>query len=528
MITGLLIILTIVWSVFLFLKGKTAIHMLQLNSYRNERLFRWAKENLRKVFQIKEIIALVAFIPLLFGSEIVGIVTLIVLYGLTLWLRKPVQEKKKLAVTARVKRQIITLSIIFILVLAAIAHMIYHDWPIGGILLLMVLTHLLAYAIVVVANLINAPIENGIKEHYYKDAKRIIDSASQLKTIGITGSYGKTSTKFILDTILSSHYNTLKTPESYNTKIGVTITIRNFLKPYHDVFIAEMGAKEPGNIQEICELVSHKYAILTAIGEQHLETFKSLDNIKKTKYEIVETLPSDGVAFLNKDDENIMSYTPKNDCKKVYYGIDADDADYQATDIKYHNKGTTFTVVNKAKDISATFETKLLGKHNVYNILSAIAVAFELGVPEKNMMMGVKKIAPVPHRMEVRKGFGGLSVIDDSFNSNPKGSKLALDVLGTMDGYKVLVTPGMIELGDKQYDYNKQFGEYAADVCDYVILVGEKQTKPIKDGLEAKGYPTEKTYVAKHLNDAIGHMQTIKRSDAIVLLENDLPDTFNE
>ncbi len=517
-------IVSVLWMVYVFFRVKQSIHMLQLNSYFNNRLWRWMTEHWSKVVPVHEWLALI--LALLIFFEWNWLIFVIALLGLFVPRNK--QEKKKLAVTARIKRLITTIAIVYLFLLATSLHFIWNDYPLSYAALVIALGSILTYGVVLLANLINKPIENSIKEYYYKDAKRIIDSAKNTETVGITGSFGKTSTKFILDTILSSHFNTLKTPNSFNTKIGVTITIRNSLKPYHDVFIAEMGAKEPGNIQEICELVGHKYAILTAIGEQHLETFKTLENIQKTKYEIVETLPADGVAFLNRDDQNIMSYTPKNQCRKVYFAIDDKEADYLASNIRFHNKGTTFRVTNKEGTLDADFETKLLGKHNVYNILAAISVASEMGVPLNKLQLGVKKIQAVKHRMEIKKGFGNLTVIDDSFNSNPTGSRMALEVLSSMEGYKVLVTPGMVELGDKEYQYNKAFGEYAANACDYVILVGEKQTKPIQDGLNEKGYPEDQLFVAKDLNHAISQIQALNRQDAIILLENDLPDTYNE
>ncbi|SHN35979.1 UDP-N-acetylmuramoyl-tripeptide--D-alanyl-D-alanine ligase [Gracilibacillus kekensis] len=520
----ILSIISILWIAYLFFRVKQGLHMLQLNSYFNNRLIRWMKDHWIKVFPFNEWVALALAILYYFNQN--WTVFLIVLLGLIVPKNK--QEKKKLVVTARVKRLITTVAVIYLFLIATSLHFIWNDYPLSYAVFVIVFGSLLTYAIILLANLINKPIENGIKEHYYKDAKNIISSAQNTTTIGITGSFGKTSTKFVLDTILSSHFNTLKTPNSFNTKIGVTITIRNSLKPYHDVFIAEMGAKEPGNIQEICELVGHKYAILTAIGEQHLETFKTLENIQKTKYEIVETLPEDGVAFLNRDDSNIMAYTPKNQCRKVYFAIDDQEADYVASNIRFHNKGTTFRVTNKAGTLDADFETKILGKHNVYNILAAISVAWEMNVPLNKLQQGVKKIQAVKHRMEIKKGFGNLTVIDDSFNSNPTGSRMALEVLSSMDGYKVLVTPGMVELGDKEYQYNKAFGEYAADACDYVILVGEKQTKPLQDGLREKDYPEEQLFIAKDLNHAISQIQALNRQDAIILLENDLPDTYNE
>lgn len=528
MLTFLLILTAVAWAFYSIKKTKKAVHMLQLNSYRNERLVRWMKGNMTKVFPIKEMVVFLSLIGFLIAGKFVGLIILTVVYGLVALTSKEEQQKKKLVITKRVKRLLITFGIVQgVIVLATLIYALTTG-VVGLFLLVLIAANLLTYYILMLANIINKPIENGINQHYFNDAENIIQSMNDLKVVGITGSFGKTSTKHALSKILSAHANTLMTPESFNTKLGVTITIRKYLKPYHDFFIAEMGAKQPNDIKEICDLVHHKYAILTAIGEQHLETFKTLENIKKTKYEIVETLPEDGIAFMNMDDENIMSYTPESKCRKVYYGIDNKEADYVASDIRFHKKGTSFTVHHKETGLVGEFETKLLGKHNVYNLVASIAFAMEMGIPVDKIKLGVKQLAAVEHRMEIKKKSANMTIIDDSFNSNPTGSRMALEVLGGMEGFKVLVTPGMIELGDKQYEYNKALGGYAAEACDYVILVGQKQTKPIQDGLKDSNYPDDQVYIAEHLNDAIQHMNQIARPGTIVLLENDLPDTFNE
>ncbi|WP_240407244.1 Mur ligase family protein [Gracilibacillus halophilus] len=394
-------ILVVIWMMSQLFRIKQSIHMLQLNGYFNNRFLHWMKQHRTKVVPVNEWFALVSIILIIFNTYwIVALLPLLLLWIPT---GKTNQEKKKLAYTPRVKRLLTTIALIYLLLVATILHFVWREDSLLIATVLLLISSMATYGFVLLANLINRPIENAIKQSYYKDASQIISQMPDLKKVGITGSFGKTSTKFILDTILTTHFNTLKTPESFNTKIGVTITVRNSLKPYHDVFIAEMGAKEPGNIQEICELVGHNYAVLTAIGEQHLETFKTLDNIKKTKYEIVESLPEDGTAFLNRDDENIMSYTPKNPCRRIYFAIDDETADYVASDIYYHNKGTTFRVTNKAGSLDATFDTKLLGKHNVYNMLAAISVAWEMGVPLHKLQLGVKKVQAVKHRMEIKK-----------------------------------------------------------------------------------------------------------------------------
>ncbi|GAE94877.1 UDP-N-acetylmuramoylalanyl-D-glutamyl-2,6-diaminopimelate-D-alanyl-D-alanine ligase [Gracilibacillus boraciitolerans JCM 21714] len=245
----ILSIVSVLWIIYLFFRVKQSIHMLQLNSYFNKRLTRWISGHWLKAFPINEWIALILAILYYFNQS--WTIFLIIILGLLVPKQK--QQKKKLVVTTRVKRLIITISVIYLLLIATSLHFIWNDYPLSYAVFIVVLGSLLTYGIVLLANTINRPIENAIKESYYKDAKNKIKSAKQTTTIGITGSFGKTSTKFILDTILSNHFNTLKTPNSFNTKIGVTITIRNSLKAYHDVFIAEMGAKEPGNIQEICD-----------------------------------------------------------------------------------------------------------------------------------------------------------------------------------------------------------------------------------------------------------------------------------
>ena len=147
----------------------------------------------------------------------------------------------------------------------------------------------------------------------------------------------------------------------------------------------------------------------------------------------------------------------------------------------------------------------------------------------KELEIGVKRIKPITHRLEL-KNMGDRTIIDDAYNSNPVGSKMALDVLKLMDGLKIVVTPGMIELGNEQYELNKKFGEYISEVADYVILVGEKQTKPILDGLKNKKYNNKKINIINDVKEAFPIIDSLKEKDreTYVLLENDLPDIFNE
>jgi UDP-N-acetylmuramoyl-tripeptide--D-alanyl-D-alanine ligase len=370
-----------------------------------------------------------------------------------------------------------------------------------------------------VANRINIPIEKRIADGFVKDARRILSEMPRLTVIGVTGSYGKTSVKNFLAAMLGAKYNVLMTPGSYNTTMGVVRTVREMLRPSHEIFIAEMGAKNVGDIREICELVNPTYGVITSIGEQHLETFGSIDNIIATKFELADAIPTDGTVFLNWDNPHIRSRAV--DAPTVTYSTDVQ-ADYRASDITLDSHGCQFTLTTPDGE-SCRYTTRLLGVHNIQNLAGCMAVAHRLGVSLKEMVYPVRMLKPVEHRLQLLpNGF-----IDDAYNSNPAGFRGALDTLAAFDAQRVLVTPGMVELGERQDTLNRELGEYAATRCDYAVLVGEKQAPPLKEGLLAGGFPAENLFVAKNLQEGLTWVNALPpEGQRIVLLENDLPDNF--
>jgi UDP-N-acetylmuramoyl-tripeptide--D-alanyl-D-alanine ligase len=223
------------------------------------------------------------------------------------------------------------------------------------------------------AVILNTPVEKLVYLHFKRKAQNKMKSMTNLKIIGITGSYGKTSSKRILSEILNVQYNALPTPRNLNTFNGIIMTVNNHMDKFTDIFIAEMGAYVKGEIAGLCKLVKPQYGILTTIGTAHLESFGSQENIQKGKFELIESLPSDGFGILNKDDPLQVSYKLKNNIRIIWIGIDEKDVDVRATNIKCSSKGTSFDVVLKNDKNKYKFETKLLGNHNVYNILAGIA-----------------------------------------------------------------------------------------------------------------------------------------------------------
>jgi UDP-N-acetylmuramoyl-tripeptide--D-alanyl-D-alanine ligase len=376
---------------------------------------------------------------------------------------------------------------------------------------------------VLLSNTVNTPVEKAINRWYINDAKGILKSMNRLVVIGITGSYGKTSTKYFLHKILSSKYNVLMTPESYNTPMGVVKTIRTQLKSYHELFICEMGAKYAGEIKEICDIVHPQYGIITSIGPQHLETFRTIETIIKTKFELADALPDDGVVFLNYGNEYIRNAA----CNKqtISYALSAEECCYGAKNIHASKAGSSFAVQSARGEYH--FETKLIGVHNVENIVGAIAVADYLGIEPGDMVMAVRRLESVPHRLQLINR-QGMTIIDDAFNANSKGVQMALDALALFDGFKILVTPGLVELGTAQDRYNRELGIKAAAVCDYVILVGAKQTGSILAGLKAGEYAAEKVFVAETIEEAFKNIEAVNSRglQKVVLLENDLPDNY--
>jgi UDP-N-acetylmuramoyl-tripeptide--D-alanyl-D-alanine ligase len=394
--------------------------------------------------------------------------------------------------------------------------------------LIMGIMSYLNYFIILFDNVINRPVEAYVNVYFRNKAIDKLNSMNNMDVIGITGSYGKTSTKNIVYDILNVKYNVFKTPENYNTPYGLMISINNFLDKYNDYFIAEMGACKRGDIKEMCDLVHPKYGILTKIGIAHLETFGSEENIQKTKFELIESLPEDGIGVLNGDDPKQVDYILKNNCKIVWIGIDNKRVNYLAKDIVLTNKGTKFTLKVKGRDVEYPFETKLLGKANIYNILAGIALGHELGISIKDLQSAVKKVQPVEHRLCMGRYYD-INLIDDAYNANPQGCAMAIEVLAKMPGKKIVVTSGMIELGSKSYEENKKLGvEIAEAKIDEVILIGKNQTEPINDGLVESGYNKKKIHVLNNVMDAFPLMRQLKEGDTYVLLQSDLPDTFNE
>lgn len=419
-------------------------------------------------------------------------------------LKFKLQTKVKFVMTQRMVRLMAACLLVYVLVTG-----------IGGVLGAVICIACCPF-IVLLGNLICTPVEKALTRYYINDARKKLAAHKGLIIVGVTGSFGKTSTKNFLYRILSEKYNTLITPGNFNTTLGVVRTIREQLQPQHQVFIVEMGAKQVGDIKEICDLVHPAIGVVTAVGPMHLETFHSFENIQKTKFELIDSLPADGLGVINADSEGIRTYGGvRTDCKVECYSL----ADVQ--DLVYSSSGTDFTYRGER------FHTPLLGEGNILNILGALRVADALGVPVSRQKIAVGKLQSVEHRLSMKKA-GGLIILDDAYNSNPSGAAMALDVLGRMatEGRRIVVTPGFVELGDALQTECETLGRRAAAAADWLVIVNLYNRDAIRRGALEAGMPQERIICADNLGEAAAWVNANAQSGDVVLYENDLPDTF--
>ncbi|MDE5915312.1 MAG: hypothetical protein K2G71_01915, partial [Duncaniella sp.] len=285
------------------LEFKRDLMMLQQNSYRNDRYNRWlssSQDSTSTMRLVSGAVVLASLSTLSLPMISVGLVAIISIVNIFNLARR--KYKKPLVMTPRATRIFSVMLGLAAIIIAAVAVLcVVRGYSLDLVATTALAVYCFSHAFAIAANTLLKPVEARINRKYYDDAKRIIDGMPDLKIIGVTGSYGKTSTKHYLNRILSEKYDVLMTPGSFNTTMGVIRTIREYLKPYNEVFICEMGAKQPGDIKEICDLVHPSMGIVTAVGEQHLESFKTIENVQRTKFELVDALPADGLAVINDD-----------------------------------------------------------------------------------------------------------------------------------------------------------------------------------------------------------------------------------
>lgn len=526
----ILVALSIINSVVLCFVSSKLFQMMQLAGYKVRGYNAWLKDTKIKFIGRLIMLSFLSLISVLvtnalfdgFGGYYSYLGLIFYFYFCIVFIINvsKMPQKTPLKQTRRMNRLIITTSIITILITFFMTAFLTEYLPFVkyGVV---VLTPLFMPFIVPFANIINMPMEAMIRNGYIKRAKRKLSKMPNLIKIGITGSYGKTTTKHILNVMLSKKYSVCMTPHSFNTPMGLTKVVIKYLKRNNQVLIAEMGAKHVGDIKYLCNLINPKHAIITAVSSQHLLTFGNEDNILKTKNELVEAV--DGIAIFNGQNDGAVKLFNKCEKEKFLSGINNPNAFSNVTNLQVSSSGSTFTLTINGESINCT--TNLLGIQNIEDIALAGAMAYKLGVSVESISEAISELKPMPHRMELIKS-NNLTIIDNAYNSSVESSKASLNVLGMFNGNKIVITPGIVEMGDKEKEANYNFGINMAKVANKVIIVNKVNMEAIKDGLINGGFSEENILFAETLKQAQEMLPTITNSGDVILFENDLPDNY--
>lgn len=476
---------------------RRALHVFQLEAYKRDNFLAWCRAHRRD----------------------------------SLFLRAVGAGKKPLVMTGRATRLLITATVLsaLVVVLPSVAVAVVAGTVPAVVTLVacaVALGVLGVASVLVVADLLLTPVQRSINKRFLKAAEARLRAVAPL-VIGVTGSYGKTSTKFAAAGLLGAPGEVFTTPGSYNTTMGVVRAINEGLTEGHRYFVVEMGARKRGDIAEIASFVQPRIGVLTAIGPAHLESFGSLEDIARAKYELIEALPPDGVAVMNVDNPLVRSAAETTThVGVVRYGLEPEGApDVTATEIETTASGTAFTIVDARNEGSARTTSRLLGRHAIGNVLGAAATALATGRSLTDVAGAIAELEPVEHRLQIIEGAGGVTVIDDAFNSNPDGAAAALEALAAMPaGRRVVVTPGIVELGPLQAEANEAFGAHAGRVADAVIVVARLNRDALVAGARRGG--RARVISVDTLAAAQESLKGLIGPGDVVLFENDLPDHY--
>lgn len=418
----------------------------------------------------------------------------------------------KLKVTKRIIRLLITYMLFFIISLIFLKD-----------LKLLSLLYLLNPFLIILANFINTPIEMLINNYYISFAKKKLKSTNSLVKIAITGSYGKTSTKNIITSILEEKYITCKTPKSYNTIMGITKVINTQITKSTEVFVCEMGASKQGEIYKMSTLIKPHISIITDVGLQHISTFKTLKNVLNAKFELLNTNYDNSINILNCDNE-LIKEKGKDYQNVIYYGLN-NESDVCAKNITIYRDKTTFDIYEKDMFV-ITIKTQLLGLHNIKNILASYSVIKALRkhsifITNEEFQKALLNIPQTKHRLSYEK-IGNIHLYDDSFSSNLEGLKNSILVLDKVPFKKVIITPGIVDGGPMTKKLNQEVASLIKDKFNEIYIIDSYSGRYIYNELK----DLDNIYLFNSFKLAYDSILKKNKEEIAILIENDLPDNY--
>jgi len=380
-----------------------------------------------------------------------------------------------------------------------------------------------------ITQLLLLPLETWKKRGIIAAAATRLSSFSNLTVVGIAGSYGKTSMKTIVAHILKGAKKVLATPLSHNVPMGVAEVIDLELDEKVEVFVVEMGEFYRGDVRELCRMVKPNIGMITGLNSQHTERLGTIEKAAATLFELADWFRQHpeknilGKIFLNSEDENIRHHVASHGLENEVVFYSPNQGDFQATNVRFTEEGTMFDLQTPSLPL-ATCRLPLLGTGQITNVLGALTVATRMGVPLEHLLKRLESLPQIPHRLERKVWENGMLLIDDAFNSNVDGFRQALDVLGKLPRTnKILVTPGIIELGNQTKNVHEELGKIANQICTRIVLVGRSErTEALASALDPA-----KTIWINGIHDLWPMIPTLcpDPKDSIILLENDLPES---
>ena len=373
----------------------------------------------------------------------------------------------------------------------------------------------------ILANLILKPLDLYSRNKIITLAKQKRKELKDLVVVAIVGSFAKTSTKNILYTLLWKDFYVVKTPKSYNTELSVARSLIRDTKSTTQIFIAEMDAYYQGEIDKLCQIVRPNYGVITAIAAQHLERFSDMDQLANTQFEIAKHI-SNGFLFLNSNDEWSMKLKDAYDTNKVIYGKSTDE--FYISQINQKESGLEFYLHQGQKKIA--IKLPLQGEHNAYNFLAAASIAKRLGLNLEKIAKRASLVLPTEHRLEIKQ-YGNITLIDNSFNANATSYKSSFKLLREYPGkQKIIITPGLVEIGTDSGEIHQQLAIDATLAADQIIIVGENAREELLSGIRETKFSKDDLFLVETTNQALDLLKRIAKPQAVVLIENDLPDQY--
>ena len=394
--------------------------------------------------------------------------------------------------------------------------------------ILLLLSNVLMPLVATLVVLAFQPFAVFFKRRFLKKAIAKRGKYPDLKVVGITGSYGKTSTKEILSIILAGKFNVLKTKEHQNSEVGISRCILEELNDDHQVFVAEMGTYGQGGIKLLADMVQPQIGMLAGINEQHLSLFGSIDKTTKAKYELIESLPQEGLAVFNGDNERCRKlYEMTKLPKKIYTILKNEVSDIWAEEITVERNFLYFTVCTKEGE-KADFRVNLLGKHNIPNILGSVLVAKHLGMSLEETAKEAKNIRESQGALQFLNGTRGLNVLDASYSANPHGVIGDLEYLNNLSGKKIIIMPCLIELGKRSKEIHKEIGKKIAETCDLAIITTKERFSDVQEGAQEQGMGKDKVLFIGNVEEILRRLEIFAVPGDIILLEGRVPASLKE